>query len=58
MNAHYFSTGLCMGSCHYWSRWTITDPAGRWYVAGMYAAFAKSGFAVIDDFGNLVEVAE
>jgi hypothetical protein len=57
MNAYYFSTGLCMGPCHTWARWVITTPPGLWYVAGP-GPFTKSGFACIDDFGSLVEVAE
>jgi hypothetical protein len=56
MNAFYFSNSLCVGPCHTRARWVINEPAGLWYIAGT-GTFTKSGFACIDDFGNLVEVA-
>ena len=37
------------------SWWTNKDKPGSWFVCG-YGPFCQSGFAVVDDFGNLVQV--
>lgn len=47
---------MAVTACHIWSRWVIDSKPGCWYVCGM-GTFTKSGFACIDNFGNLVEVA-
>ena len=56
MSTFYARTAM-MGwsNSHIWSRWLIHDPKDRWYVCGTQA-FTRSGFAAIDDFGDLVEV--
>ena len=57
MKAGYFQSNPLLGysATHLWCRWLIESEPGKWYVCGM-GAFTHSGFAVIDDFGNLVEV--
>lgn len=49
------TTLIAWTAAHSWSRWLIPDLKCRWYVCGTQD-FTRSGFAVIDDFGNLVEV--
>ena len=35
--------------------WSLRHGDGGWYVSGL-AEFTQSGWAVVDDFGNLVQV--
>ena len=57
MKAGYFKSNPVHGHSpsHLWVRWFIDREPGRWYVCGL-VPFTHSGFAVVDDFGNLVEV--
>lgn len=43
------------GESHVWMKFTTNFT--RWYVCGLNA-WALSGYAVVDDFGTLVEVAQ
>lgn len=47
---------MAVNKSHIWRRWEINSEPGKWYVCGI-VSFTKSGFACVDDFGNLVEVA-
>ena len=38
-----------------WVRWFIDREPSRWYVCGL-VPFTSNGFAVINDFGDLVAV--
>ncbi len=58
MKASYMRTALIgWSSSHSWSRWLMFDGLTRWWVSGL-VSFTKSGWAVVDDFGNLVEVSQ
>jgi len=55
MSSYLSSCDQNMGfsSSHFWNRHSID--ASRWSVHGL-DDFCTSGFAVVDDFGNLVKV--
>ena len=56
MSYFYLHTALIgWSSSHSWSRWLMFDGLTRWWVLGK-VSFTKSGWAVVDDFGVLVEV--
>lgn len=57
MKPGYFKSNPLLGHSpsHLWVRWLHDHQPGKWYVCGL-DAFTTSGFAVIDDFGNLVKV--
>jgi hypothetical protein len=52
---YYRNTAHGHSASHTWCRWVIDCEPCKWYVMGFYA-FTNSGFAVVDDFGVLVEV--
>jgi len=54
VNSFYVSnTNWGLSASHSWT--LCSGLGGKWYVSGL-GAFCSSGMAVIDDFGNLVEV--
>lgn len=57
MSAGYFKSNPVHGrsASHIFCRWQIDREPCKWYVMGL-DAFTTSGFAVVDDFGVLVEV--
>jgi len=57
MNAYYFTLTPTFGCSpsHTFCRWVVTSEPCRWWVSGN-VEFTKSGPAVVDNFGNLVEV--
>jgi len=57
MKAGYYpNTAHGHSASHIWCRWVIDREPGKWYVLGL-DEFTSSGFAVVSDFGQLVEVA-
>ena len=56
-SSYYFNLNPTFGvsESHFFTRWVVSAEPCRWWVSGN-AEFTKSGTAVIDDFGNLVEV--
>ena len=57
MRAFYCASGtIGLSGTHIWSL-THCDATnrGRWFVSGL-GPFTRSGFAVVDDYGTLVEV--
>ena len=59
MKAGYFKSNPVHGHSplHVWVRWLIEREPGKWFVCGL-DTFTHSGFAVVDDFGHLVEVSQ
>lgn len=55
MSASYSTDTLGCNSSFTWVSWLFSDSRGRWWVMGHHG-FCRSGWAVIDDFGDLVEV--
>ncbi len=52
--AYFTDSEMGMSATHYW--YLHNSPQrGKWRVAGS-SPFCASGFAVMDDYGNLVEV--
>jgi hypothetical protein len=51
----YPKTAHGYSASHIFCRWVIDREPQKWYVLGLHE-FTTSGFAVIDDFGLLVEV--
>lgn len=55
MSAYYFDSHPNTGTSGVFSWQPSTARQGYWYVMG-YDQFTTSGYAVVDDFGNLVKV--
>jgi len=55
MSAYYFDSHPNTGTSGVFSWQPSTARHGYWYVMG-YDQFTTSGYAVVDDFGNLVKV--
>ena len=54
MSTHHTNRGSGFNACFIWGI-DETDPARRYWVSGL-GQFCGHGPAVVDDFGNLVEV--
>ena len=55
MSFYMENTDIGMSHTHFW--YLHRSPRrGIWRVATSGAAFCRDGYAVVDDFGNLVEV--
>lgn len=55
MSASYTSHKWGANDSFSWMSWLFDDSRGRWWVMG-HGDFCRSGWAVVDDFGNLVAV--
>ena len=51
----YMNPNTGVSETHIWSPSTNPKTLGKWVVSGM-GQFTTSGYAVVDDFGNLVKV--
>jgi hypothetical protein len=57
MSAYYCPSNPVLGHTrsHVFCRWVIDREPSKWYVMGI-DSHTTSGFAVIDDYGDLIEV--